>query len=173
MEAAEGQKFSAASRRAIEIVMVMNSQPTLHDSKPMLCRGILLLLNTKKISVGATDCAAHPRCDAAEVHFCTQRNWETTAWFALCVLENSGIICSILTTERGIVEFSERTQANMDVVLEEVCAELPNGGDHESRKFIAEQLIQCARSGRTTLGELMYAARRAIVQLERNQRSAS
>jgi hypothetical protein len=49
MEAAEGQKFSAASRRAIEIVMVMNSQPTLHDSKPMLCRGILLLLNTKKI----------------------------------------------------------------------------------------------------------------------------
>jgi hypothetical protein len=49
-----------------------------------------------------------------------------------------------------MVEFSERTQANMDVVLEEVCAELPNGGDHESRKFIAEQLIQCARSGRTT-----------------------
>jgi hypothetical protein len=40
-----------------------------------------------------------------------------------------------------MVEFSERTQANMDVVLEEVCAELPNGGDHESRKFIAEQLI--------------------------------
>lgn len=66
MEAAEGQKFSAASRRAIEIVMVMNSQPTLHDSKPMLCRGILLLLNTKKISADATDCSAHPRCDAAE-----------------------------------------------------------------------------------------------------------
>jgi hypothetical protein len=106
-----------------------------------------------------------------KVHFCTQRNRETIAWFTLC--ENSGIICSILTTERGMVEFSERTQANMDVVLEEVCAELPNGGDHESRKFIAEQLIQCARSGRTTLGELMYAARRAIVQLERNRRSAS
>jgi len=37
--------------------------------------------------------------------------------------------------EQGMVEFNERTQANMDVVLEEVCAELPNGGDHESRKF--------------------------------------
>jgi hypothetical protein len=173
MEAAEGQKFSAASRRAIEIVMVMNSQPTLHDSKPMLCRGILLLLNTKKY-LRAPQIAPHiPGAMQRKVHFCTQRNWETTAWFALCVLENSGIICSILTTERGMVEFSERTQANMDVVLEEVCAELPNGGDHESRKFIAEQLIQCARSGRTTLGELMYAARRAIVQLERNQRSAS
>src|SRR5436309_8694186 len=35
----------------------------------------------------------------------------------------------------------------MDIVLEEVCAELPNGGGHESRKFIAEQLIRCARSG--------------------------
>jgi hypothetical protein len=31
MEAVEDRKFSAASRRAIEIVMVMNSQPTLHD----------------------------------------------------------------------------------------------------------------------------------------------
>jgi hypothetical protein len=74
--------------------------------------------------------------------------------------------------EPGMVEFNERTQANMDVVLEEACAELPNGGDHESRKFIAEQLIQCARSGRTTLSELMYTARRAIVQLQRDQRSA-
>ena len=35
----------------------------------------------------------------------------------------------------------------MDIVLEEVCAELPNGGGHESRTFIAEQLIRCARSG--------------------------
>src|SRR6266478_1445815 len=50
--------------------------------------------------------------------------------------------------EPGMVEFNERTQANMDIVLEKVCAKLPNGGDHESRKFIAEQLIQCARSAR-------------------------
>ena len=71
-----------------------------------------------------------------------------------------------------MAEFDERTQANMDVVLEEVCAELTNGGDHESRTFIAAQPIQCARSDRTTLGELMYTARRAIVQLQRNQRSA-
>jgi hypothetical protein len=34
-------------------------------------------------------------------------------------------------------EFDERTLANMDVVLDEICRELPNGGDHESRKFIA------------------------------------
>ena len=46
-----------------------------------------------------------------------------------------------------MVEFNEPTQATMDMVLEEVCAELPNGRGHESRKFIAEQLIRCARSG--------------------------
>jgi hypothetical protein len=51
-------------------------------------------------------------------------------------------------------EFDERLQANMDVVLDEVCAGLPNGGDHESRKYIAEQLVQAARAGKTTLKEL-------------------
>ena len=65
-------------------------------------------------------------------------------------------------------DFDDRTQANMDVVLDEVCAELPSGGDHESRKFVAEQLIQAARAGKTTLGELTYIGRRALVQLKRS-----
>ena len=69
-------------------------------------------------------------------------------------------------------EFDEGVRANMDVVLEEICAELPNGGDHESRKFIADHLIQCVRSGKTTLGDLMHAARRALVQLKKPRRSA-
>ncbi len=63
-------------------------------------------------------------------------------------------------------EFDERTQANMDVVLEEICSELPNGGDHDSRKFIAEQLMQAARGGKTTLGELTHVGRRALAQLQ-------
>jgi hypothetical protein len=74
--------------------------------------------------------------------------------------------------ELGMSEFDEGVQANMDVVLEEICAELPNGGDHESRKFIADHLIQCVRSGKTTLGDLMYPARRALVQLKKPRRSA-
>jgi hypothetical protein len=74
--------------------------------------------------------------------------------------------------ELGMSEFDEGVQANMDVVPEEICAELPNGGDHESRKFIAGHLIQCVRSGRTTLGDLMCAARRALVQLKKPGRSA-
>ena len=54
-------------------------------------------------------------------------------------------------------EFPERVQANMDVVLEEVCRELPNGGDHESRRYVAEELIQTAREGKITLTDLTSA----------------
>lgn len=64
--------------------------------------------------------------------------------------------------------FEDRVQANMDVVLEEVCAEMPNGGDHASRKYIAEQLLQAVRAGKTTLGELTYIGRRALVHLRKN-----
>ncbi|TMK48498.1 MAG: hypothetical protein E6G70_11265 [Alphaproteobacteria bacterium] len=69
-------------------------------------------------------------------------------------------------------EFDERTQANMDVVLDEVCAELPNGGDHESRKYIAEQLLHAARAGKKTLKELTYVGRRALVHLNNDPKSA-
>jgi hypothetical protein len=67
-----------------------------------------------------------------------------------------------------MTEFNDRVQANMDVVLEEVCAGLPNGGDHDSRKYIAEQLVQAARAGRITLNELIYVGRRALVQLNKS-----
>jgi len=62
-------------------------------------------------------------------------------------------------------EFRDRIQANMDVTLEEVCRELPNGGCHEERKYIAERMIECARGGGTTLGELEAVARRALLDL--------
>ena len=62
-------------------------------------------------------------------------------------------------------EFDDRTRANMDVVLEEICREMPHGGNHESRRFVAERLIECAREGRTSLTELNSAARRALLEL--------
>ena len=62
-------------------------------------------------------------------------------------------------------EFDDRTSANMDVVLEEICREMTHGGDHDSRRFIAERLMECAREGRTTLAELNSAARRALLEL--------
>ncbi|MCK1358502.1 hypothetical protein IVB28_06680 [Bradyrhizobium sp. 199] len=62
-------------------------------------------------------------------------------------------------------ELSERTKANMDVVLEETCRQLPHGGDHDSRRFIAERLIEAAREGHSTLGELGIVARHALAEL--------
>lgn len=53
----------------------------------------------------------------------------------------------------------------MDVVLEETCRQLPHGGDHDSRKFIAERLIEAAQEGHSTLGELGIVARRALAEI--------
>ncbi len=62
-------------------------------------------------------------------------------------------------------KLSERTRANMDVVLEETCRQLPHGGDHDSRRFIAERLIKAAEEGQSTLGELGIVARHALAEL--------
>ncbi|MEY9418030.1 hypothetical protein ABIF69_004472 [Bradyrhizobium japonicum] len=44
-----------------------------------------------------------------------------------------------------MTELDDRTMANLDFVLEEVCRSLPHGGDHELRKQIAEKLLQSAK----------------------------
>jgi hypothetical protein len=68
-----------------------------------------------------------------------------------------------------MTEFGDRTVANMDVILDDVCRELPNnGGDHESRKFIAERLVRAAKRGHKTLGVLEIVARQALRALLRN-----
>jgi hypothetical protein len=61
----------------------------------------------------------------------------------------------------------ERTIANMDVVLEEVCRDLPNGGDHESRKYVAKKLMQSVKKGNVTLEGLRPVASRALSELSR------
>ena len=63
-------------------------------------------------------------------------------------------------------DLNQRTQTDMDVALELVCRELPHGGRHKERKYIAERLIGCAGSGRTTLGDLQIVARRALLDLQ-------
>ena len=62
-------------------------------------------------------------------------------------------------------DLDQRTQADIDEVLELVCGELPHGGRHEERKYIAERLIECAGSGRTTSEDLQIVARRALLDL--------
>jgi hypothetical protein len=63
-------------------------------------------------------------------------------------------------------EFDERTVANMEVALERACAKLPRRrNDHATRKFIAEEIVACARRGDITLGELSAAAMKALHML--------
>jgi hypothetical protein len=59
----------------------------------------------------------------------------------------------------------QRAAANMDVVLEEVCGDLPHGGDHQSRKHVAQSLMQAAENGNVTLDELRTVAKRALSEL--------
>ena len=63
-------------------------------------------------------------------------------------------------------EFDDRIAANMEVALERVCQRLPEDKrDHEARKFIAERIIDAARKGHTTLGELTAAGVQGLNQL--------
>ena len=63
-------------------------------------------------------------------------------------------------------EFDERTAANMEIALRLACQRLPaDKHDHDTRKFIAERIIDAARQGRTSLTELTAAGVRALHQL--------
>ena len=68
-----------------------------------------------------------------------------------------------------MTKLDERAFANMEVALEEACKRFPNGGDHESRKFIAQRLKSSARKGTVTLGGLIAVAQRALQKLSRRR----
>ena len=59
----------------------------------------------------------------------------------------------------------ERTAANMEVVLNEVCRGFRHGGDHEVRKHIASQIMKAAESGLTHLDGLRGVARKALQEV--------
>ena len=62
--------------------------------------------------------------------------------------------------------FDQRTRSRMELALEEVCRQLSkSGGDHESRKYIAKQLIRAARAGKIGLEDLRAVAENALVDL--------
>ena len=58
----------------------------------------------------------------------------------------------------------DRTAANLDVVLEDACRALPQGGDHSFRKRVARKLLSAARHGQTTLASLSTVARTAATE---------
>jgi hypothetical protein len=62
-------------------------------------------------------------------------------------------------TEDG---FDARTLANMYVALERVCQRRPDGEEHRLRKLVARRILQCAKSGKRTLGSLTEAGERVL-----------
>jgi hypothetical protein len=68
---------------------------------------------------------------------------------------------------------SKQAKSNMEVVFirglpgASKRRELPNGGHHESRKLIAEQLAKAAEDGQCTLGELRAVALHLFVALSK------
>jgi hypothetical protein len=56
--------------------------------------------------------------------------------------------------EAAMENFDQRIRSRMELALEEVCRQLSkSGGDHESRKYIAKQLIRAARAGKIGLDD--------------------
>jgi hypothetical protein len=79
------------------------------------------------------------------------------AWRKLAVLRSGRI-----SNER----IQPACAANLVLVLNDVCEEFPNGGDHETRRFVAEQLVYSARSGRTSIEHLLKVGKRAVILLQ-------
>lgn len=76
------------------------------------------------------------------------------------------IISSIITWGVGMMmiegSFAPRTLANMDVALDRVCGKTPSGKRHDVRKRVAKAIVQCAKSGRTSLGALTEAGEKVL-----------
>ncbi|MGY3611012.1 MULTISPECIES: hypothetical protein [unclassified Bradyrhizobium] len=63
-------------------------------------------------------------------------------------------------------DFNKKTLAAMDLALERACRFLPIGlSEHETRKLVAERILESARSGNQTLAGLTEAGRRAVHEL--------
>jgi hypothetical protein len=62
-------------------------------------------------------------------------------------------------------DLDDHIVSNMNAALEKACQCFPNGGDHESRRYVASKLILSANSGNTTLGGLDVVAHHAIIEL--------
>jgi len=68
-----------------------------------------------------------------------------------------------------MAKLDDRTIANMKVALDRACASFPYGGDHETRKHIAQKLMQSAKKGNVTLVGLRTVANRALSELSRRK----
>jgi hypothetical protein len=61
--------------------------------------------------------------------------------------------------------FDSRTLAVMNAALDDVCRKTPHGEEHAIRRRVAEYIVKCAGSGRTTLAELTEAGQQALAKV--------
>ena len=61
-----------------------------------------------------------------------------------------------------MTKLDDRALANMEVVLDDVFKAHPHGGDHKSRKKVARKLLQSAKQGNKTLGDLSTVAKSVL-----------
>ncbi|UPT83455.1 hypothetical protein HAP41_0000023710 [Bradyrhizobium barranii subsp. apii] len=60
--------------------------------------------------------------------------------------------------------FDTRTRINMKLALDRVCRNRPVGEDHCFRRSVAENIIRCALTGRTGIGQLVDAGELAVIR---------
>ena len=65
-----------------------------------------------------------------------------------------------------LIEFDQTTIANMTAALDKVCKKIPPDKDnHETRKHIADAMVECAQSGRRTMSEFQSADSKILEEL--------
>jgi hypothetical protein len=64
-----------------------------------------------------------------------------------------------------MADANKPTRAELDGVLDETCRDLPHGGDHQSRAYIAGRMILSVDAGRFSERELHHTARNALSEL--------
>ena len=66
-----------------------------------------------------------------------------------------------------LIEFDQNTIANMTAALDYVCKKIPADRDStELRKRVADELIQCAQSGKRTVIDLQNAGLNVLESTE-------
>jgi hypothetical protein len=54
----------------------------------------------------------------------------------------------------------------LEYVLDQICAELPGGGSHELRRYVAERLAAAARAGERSFDRLVEIAHHTLASFD-------
>ncbi len=67
----------------------------------------------------------------------------------------------------SIQEFNENKRADIEIALNRACSLLPGekAGSHQTRAYVAQQILVAAHSGHRTLTKLTEAGRQAVLDL--------